>query len=131
MDQELRGLFDLRSKERGRVLREQFLRVKQEMNARGVLNSIMTIQSAHKAMTEELKTERHLVSETIIDFVGNTQRVTSASLFHDISQAELASRKTALEDQLASEFTDVLSGLPNSSMTAPFLNLNEIGRAHV
>ena len=33
MDQELRELFDLRWKERNRVLGEKFLRVKQEMNA--------------------------------------------------------------------------------------------------
>jgi len=72
MDLELRKLFDLRWKERNRVLGEEFLRVKQEMNARGVLNSSMTIQSAHKAMANEFETDRQLISDTIIDFVGQT-----------------------------------------------------------
>lgn len=124
MNQELRELFDLRWKERDRLLGEEFLRVKLEMNARGVLNSSMTIQSAHKAMAKEFDTDRQLISDTIIDFVGKTRRFTSASLLQDIAQAELASRKSALENQFASGFKSVLSGLQNSSMIAPFVNLN-------
>lgn len=126
MDQDLRELFDLRWQDRDRVLRDEFLRVKQEMNARGMLNSSKTIQSAHKAMAKELETDRQIISDTIIDFVGKTQRVTSASLFQDIAQAELANRKSAIENQFASGFKNVLSGLQNSSMIAPFMNLNDI-----
>lgn len=125
MEHGLRELFDLRWKERDRVLGEEFLRVKQEMNARGVLNSSMTIQSAHKAMAKEFETDKLLISDTIIDFVGKTQRTTSASLFQDIAQTELASRKSALENQFASGFRNVMSGLLNSSMFASFVNLND------
>ena len=90
-----------------------------------MLNSSMTIQGAHKAMAKEFETDRQLISDTIIDFVGKTQRATSASVFQDIAQAELASRKSALENQFVSGFKSVLSGLQNSSMIAPFVNLNE------
>lgn len=97
MDQELRALFDLRWQERDRALGEEFLRVKQEMNARGMLNSSMTIQSAHKAMNTEFETDKKLISDTIIDFVRKMQRVASVSAFHDIAQAELAGRKSSLD----------------------------------
>jgi hypothetical protein len=95
------------------------------MNARGVLNSSMTIQNTHKAMAKEFETDRKLISDAIIAFVGKAQQITSASLFQDIVQAELAGRKSALENQFASEFKNVLSGLQNSSMIASFVNLND------
>jgi len=126
MDQELRELFDLRWKKRKRILGEEFLRVKQEMNAKGELNSSMTIQNAHKVMAKEFETDRQLISDTIIDFIAKNQRVTSPSMFQDIAQAELASRKSALENQFASGFKNFLSGLQNSSMIAPFVNLNDV-----
>jgi hypothetical protein len=111
--------------ERDRVLGEEYLRVKEEMNARGVLNSSMTIQSAHKAMAKEFETDRQLISDTIIDYVGKTQRVTSASLFQDIEQAELANRKSAIKNLFASGSKSIISGLQNSSMITPFVNLND------
>lgn len=126
MDQELRELFDLRWKERNRVLGEEFLRIKGEMNDRGVLNSSMTIQTAHKLLGKEFEKNRQLISATIIDFIGKTQRVTSVSRFKDFAQAELASRKSSLENQFASGFKNVLSGLQNSAMIAPFANLNDV-----
>ncbi|MGM0951347.1 MAG: hypothetical protein ACQEW7_00060 [Pseudomonadota bacterium] len=126
MDQELRELFDLRWKDRDRVLGQEFLRVKEGMNARGVLSSSMTIQGAHKAMTKEFESDRQLILDTIIDFIGKTHRPTSISVFQDIAQTELASRKSALESQFSSGFKNILSGLQNSSMVAPFVNLNEV-----
>jgi len=126
MDQELRELFDLRWKDRDRVVGQEFLRVKEDMNARGLLNSSMTIQGAHKVMATEFETDRQLISDTIIDFVGKTQRVTSISAFQDIAQAELASRKSAIESQFSSGFKDILSGFQNSSMVAPFVNLSGV-----
>lgn len=125
MDQDLRKLFDLRWREQDRVLGEEFLRVKQEMNARGILYSSMTIQSACKVMAKEFETDRQLISDTIIDFVRKKQRVTSASIFQGIAQTELASRKSALENQFSSGFKIVLAGLQSSSMIAPFVNLND------
>ncbi|GAA0838330.1 hypothetical protein GCM10009113_00040 [Marinobacter szutsaonensis] len=126
MDQELRELFDLRWKDRDRVLGQEFLRVKEEMNARGLLNSSMTIQGAHKVMTKEFESDRQLITDTIIDFVGKTQRITSISAFQDIAQAELASRKVAIENQFSSGFKNIMSGLQNPSMVAPFVNLSEV-----
>lgn len=126
MDQELRELFDLRWKDRGRVLGQEFLRVKEEMNARGLLHSSMTIQGAHKVMTEEFGSDRQLITDTIIDFVGKTQRTTSISAFQDIAQAELASRKIAIENQFSSEFKNIMSGLQNPSMIAPSVNLGGV-----
>lgn len=126
MNRELRELFDLRWEDRDRVLAQELLRVKEEMNARGLLHSSMTIQGAHKVMAKEFESDRRLISDTIIDFVGKTQRVTSISVFQDIAQTELASRKYALESQFASGFKNILSGWQNSSMVAPFVNLNKI-----
>ncbi|MDP5138588.1 hypothetical protein ORJ04_21815 [Rheinheimera baltica] len=125
MDQDLRELFDLRWKERDRILGEEFLRVKNEMNARGVLHSSMTIQRAHKVMVNEFEAERKLISATIIDFVGNSQRVTSTSKFQGFVQDELANRKSALENLFLSAFTNIESELQTSSMTSHFVSLND------
>ncbi len=125
MDQDLRELFDLRWKERNRILGEEFLRVENEMNARGVLHSSMTIKNAYKVMVNEFEAERKLISATIIDFVGKSQRVTSTSKFQDIAQDELASRKSALENHFLSSFENIQTGLKNSSMTSSFSNLND------
>ncbi|MCS4306624.1 hypothetical protein M2404_000947 [Rheinheimera pacifica] len=125
MDQDLRELFALRWEERNRILGEEFLRVKNEMNARGVLHSSMTIQRAHKVMVNEFEAERKLISATIIDFVGNSQRVTSTSKFKDVAQEELVNRKSALENLFLSAFKNIESRLQTSSMTSPFVNLND------
>lgn len=126
MDHELRKLFDLRWKERAQVLQKEFLLVKQEMNARGVLNSSMTIQNGHEALVAEFKTQRKLISTTIIDFVGKTQKVSLVSKFQDLAQEELSKRRTVLENEFNSAFNNQVSGLQNSAMIAPYLSLADV-----
>ena len=126
MDHELRNLFDLRWKERAQVLQKDFLRVKEAMNARGVLNSSMTIQNGHEALLGEFKTQRKLISTTIIDFVGKKQKVSSISKFQELAQEELSKRRSVLEREFNSAFKNQESGLQNSAMIAPFLSLDDV-----
>ncbi|MBM9518900.1 hypothetical protein JWG39_03605 [Desulforhopalus vacuolatus] len=126
MDHELRKLFDLRWKERAQFLQKEFLRVKQEMNARGLLNSSMTIQGGHDALVEEFKTQRKLISTTIIDFVGKTQKVSLVSKFQDLAQEELTKRRSVLESELNTAFNNQITSLQNSAMIAPLVSLDDV-----
>ncbi len=50
-------------------------RVRQEMNARGLLNSSKTIQNAHQVLVTEFETSRTLITQTIIDHVKPSKRI--------------------------------------------------------
>jgi len=117
-------LFRLRWEERNRVLQQEFLQVQQEMNSRGLLNSSMTIQNAHEALKTEFESNRLLISKTIIDHIKPLKRIARAGDFEEIAQNQLLERKQHLERSLEGEFANVLNGLQNAAMIAPFRNLN-------
>jgi hypothetical protein len=121
----LNRFFNLRWEERNCALQQEFLRVKQEMNARGILNSSITIQNAHGVLVAEFEANRNLISKTILDHIRNLHRIADYAKFEGYAQKQLTKRKEYLERALELEFTNVLNGLQNTTMAAPVRSLDD------
>jgi hypothetical protein len=122
----LHQLFTLRWHERNNVLEQEFLRVCQEMNGRGLLNPSIAIQNAHGVLAAEFKADRVLISKTILDHIRSRDRIANNAEFENHAQTQLTERKNYLEQALKSRFSNVLSGLQNPAMVAPFIHLDEL-----
>lgn len=117
-------LLKLRWDERDRSLQQEFLKVRQNMNARGILNSSITIKNAHGAIAAEFRENRLLITKTVLDHIKSKKKIAKASDFDEYAQQQLAERRAYLERTLRGAFSNILDGLQNKSMIAPFLTLD-------
>ena len=125
MNDELIDLFDLRWKERDKLLIQAFLGVNQEMSGRGMLISSETIKKYHKVLLAEFELNRNLISKTIIDVFQKKHSSIDRKKTEIYAQKIFRDRKDKLELMLKSKAENILSGLLNSAMTAPFTNLDD------
>lgn len=116
--------FKLRWDERDRLLQQEFVKVRQNMNARGILNSSITIQNAHGVIVAEFRENRLLITKTVLDHVRSNKKLAKTSDFNEYAQQQLAQRKDRLERSLRGAFSAILDGLQNKAMIAPFLTLD-------
>jgi len=96
------------------------------MNARGLLNSSITIKNAHGVLTAEFEANRILITKTILDHIRSLDRIANKAEFENCAQSQLSERKNYLEQALKSGFSNVLSGLPNPAMVAPLMHLDDL-----
>lgn len=94
------------------------------MNSKGILNSSTTIQIAYDAIVAEFKACRLIISQIIIEHIKQSNRIANAKDFDHIAQDQLSARKLVLEQNLESTFANVIKGLNNVALIAPFRNLN-------
>ncbi|WP_148042157.1 hypothetical protein [Zhongshania marina] len=117
-------LLTLRWKERDRELQKEFLRVRQEMASRGILNSSETIKKAYEAIEFEFGLNRQMITQTIVDHVVQLGKVAKAGDYQELAQGQLSERKQHLERNLENTFKNILSGLSSKAMIEPFRSLN-------
>jgi len=94
------------------------------MNSRGILNSSTTIEIAYDAIVTEFEASRLIISQTIIEHVKQSNRIANAKDFEHLAQDQLSARKLTLEQNLESAFVNVIKGLNNVALIAPFRSLN-------
>lgn len=125
MKEELVRILRLRFDERNRRMIERFTDEKQQLNARGLLNSSETLRAMHKVLKAELKESAGTVVTTILDVMTKQNVLVAKKHLQDWSVDALAKRKDEIEAQYLSEVRHIEQGLQNKAMLQSLMSLGE------
>ena len=118
-------LFDLRFEARDRELEAGFLRVKQEMNGRGLLQSSITVQKLHEVARKEFEGSQLVIVETVVDALSQSLIQFDRQRLENLAQQTLEKRKKTIEGHLHGQNATILRSLQNESMTAQYVTLDQ------
>jgi DNA integrity scanning protein DisA with diadenylate cyclase activity len=125
MEKEFGHIIRLRFDENNRKLIENFTKVKERLNARGLLNSTETIKEIYKALETEFIGCVGLIVITAIDVARKDNLLVKRNKIQKLCEETLAARKQEIEGIYLSNTQQIRGGLLNSNMLSPFMSLDK------
>lgn len=126
MEKEFGRIIRLRFDENNRKLIENFTKVKERLNARGLLNSTETIREMYKVLETEFIDCVGLIVITAIDVARKDNLLIKRNKIQKFCEKTLAARKKEIEGIYLSNTQQIRGGLLNSNMLSPFMSLDKI-----
>ena len=128
MKEEFAKLLRLRFDEKNRRMIERFTEEKQRLNARGLLNSSLTVQAMHKVLEMELRESAGTVVATAIDIISKNKLLLAEAKLQDFCAEALLKRKDEIESLYLSNVRHIEQGLQNKAMLQPYMSLGNFHR---
>lgn len=123
MKEEFVNVLRLRFAEKDRRMIERFTAEKQQLNARGPLNSSETVKAMHKVLETELKESSLTVATTAVDIISRRNLPLAENELQDCCSEAFAKRRDEIEALYLSDVRHIEDGLQNKAMLQPYMSL--------
>ena len=125
MEKEFSRITRLRFEENNRKLIENFTKVKERLNARGLLHSTETVREMYKVLETEFIDCVALIVISSMDVARNGNLLIKQNKIQKLCNETLEARKQEIEGIYLSNTKQIRDGLLNSNMLSPFMSLDK------
>ena len=122
--QQISEILTLRFRDRDKKFALLLKTIKQDMAARGMLNSGDTIRQGHEALVREFQECRKVISAAVSEYLLTEKPAKVSGALTGDALDWLLKRGLFLEGYYLEQMKPVISGLTNQTMFAPFLDLS-------